>query len=469
MSVWVQRGRGLAENGMVNHFKGIQTIKTFFSGNQRTVAVKKNIVGSLVIKGFSILISLMLVPMTLGYVSSELYGIWMTLSSIIVWLGFLDVGFTLGLKNKLAEALALGDFQRGKSLVSTTYFMMVLIFIPLCVVLLIGLPYVNWAKFLNIKEMYNEEVTKVLYVLVVCFCLQMIVNVLTAVVSAYQKVALASVFPVIGNFLALLIIYVMTKTCPPSLVYLALAISVMPVVVVVIASFILFHRKFREVAPNIRCIDKRYIRDLWNLGFKFFFIQIQVVVLYQCTNILISNVSGPNDVTSYNIAYKYMSVAMMLYTIILSPLWPAFTDAYTKKDYGWMRNIYKKMTYIYYASVLLLIVMLIVSPVIYRIWIGEKAVIPHSMTLAVALYMVVSSWGSLQVLLINGIGAVKLQTYVVLIGLVAHIPLSLFLGKYIGASGVVYSMTVINCIYCFVFTLQIRKILEQKANGIWLQ
>lgn len=169
MSVWVQRGMGLAENGMVNHFKGIQTIKTFFSGNQRTVAVKKNIVGSLVIKGFSILISLMLVPMTLGYVSSELYGIWMTLSSIIVWLGFLDVGFTLGLKNKLAEALALGDFQRGKSLVSTTYFMMVLIFIPLCVVLLIGLPYVNWAKFLNIKEMYNEEVTKVLYVLVVCF------------------------------------------------------------------------------------------------------------------------------------------------------------------------------------------------------------------------------------------------------------------------------------------------------------
>lgn len=447
----------------------IQFIKKFFSGNQRTVTVKKNIVGSLFIKGVSILISLMLVPMTLGYVSSELYGIWLTLSSVIVWLGFLDVGFTLGLKNKLAEAIALKDFVKGKSLVSTTYFMMVLIFVPLCIILLFCLPHVNWAKFLNINETYNAEIIQVLYVLVVCFCLQMIVNVLTAVVSAYQKVALASVFPVIGNFLALLIIYMMTKYSPPSLVNLALAVSVMPILVVIIASVILFRHEFKAVSPSVHYIQKNYIKDLWNLGFKFFFIQIQIVVLYQCTNILISNVAGPNDVTSYNIAYKYMSVAMMLYTIILSPLWPAFTDAYTKKDFQWMRNIYKKMTYIYYMSVVLLIVMVIVSPIVYKIWIGEKAIIPYSMTLVVALYMVINSWDALQVQLVNGIGTVKLQTYIVIVGLVLHIPLSLFLGGYIGAAGVVCSMIMINIVYATCFTIQIRKILSQKAAGIWIK
>ena len=205
------------------------------------------------------------------------------------------------------------------------------------------------------------------------------------------------------------------------------------------------------------------------MGFKFFFIQIQIVVLYQCTNILISNVAGPNDVTSYNIAYKYMSVAMMLYTIILSPLWPAFTDAYTKKDFQWMRNIYKKMTYIYYMSVVLLIVMVIVSPIVYKIWIGEKAIVPYSMTLVVALYMVINSWDALQVQLVNGIGTVKLQTYIVIVGLVLHIPLSLFLGGYIGAAGVVCSMIIINIVYATCFTIQIRKILSQKAAGIWIK
>lgn len=99
-----------------------QKIKSFLAhGGQRTLTVKKNIIGSVAIKGCSILIQLLLVPMTLGYLTSELYGIWLTISSIILWLNFFDVGFTLGLKNKLSEALALNDLSRCKALVSTTY------------------------------------------------------------------------------------------------------------------------------------------------------------------------------------------------------------------------------------------------------------------------------------------------------------------------------------------------------------
>lgn len=68
------------------------------STDKRTTTIKKNIIGSFLIKGCSIIISLMLVPITLGYVSSELYGIWLTLSSIMMWISFFDIGFTLGLK-----------------------------------------------------------------------------------------------------------------------------------------------------------------------------------------------------------------------------------------------------------------------------------------------------------------------------------------------------------------------------------
>ena len=181
-------------------------ISSFFKGNERSVTVKKNILGSLAVKGFSILISLMLVPMTLGYVNSELYGIWLMLSSIMVWLSFFDIGFTLGLKNKLAESIALGDWNRGKSLVSTTYFIMVLIFVPLCIIIELVVPFINWSTFLNINIQYNDEVTRTVHVLVLFFCLQMIVNVLTSVISAFQKVALAAIFPVIGNFVSLLVI-----------------------------------------------------------------------------------------------------------------------------------------------------------------------------------------------------------------------------------------------------------------------
>ena len=192
-----------------------------------------------------------------------------------------------------------------------------------------------------------------------------------------------------------------------------------------------------------------------------------MIVLYQSTNILISNISSPVDVTSYNLAYKYISIALMLFNIILGPIWPAFTDAYTKKDYAWMNNVYRRMVQIYGILCLAILIMVVVSPFAYNLWFGDKAVVPAFMTISVALYIIIHSWDSLQIVLINGIGCVTIQTVVTVIGLVMHIPMSLFLGKYCGALGVIFSMIIINSIYSIIFTIQIRKVLHKRVYGIW--
>ena len=107
----------------------------------------------------------------------------------------------------------------------------------------------------------------------------------------------------------------------------------MPIVVLIISSVILYHKKFKLVSPNIKHIDKKEVSSLFGLGAQFFLIQTQSIVLFQSTNILISNVSGPESVTSYNIAYKYISVLWMLWSIMTTPIWAAVTDAVTKNDY----------------------------------------------------------------------------------------------------------------------------------------
>ena len=53
--------------------------------------------------------------------------------------------------------------------------------------------------------------------------------------------------------------------------------------------------------------------------------------------------------------------------------------------------------------------------------------------------------------------------------MVLHIPLSIVLGKQVGAYGVIASMIFINLIYAIVFNIQVNKILNKKAKGIWLQ
>ena len=78
-------------------------------GQERSIKAKKNIISSLLIKGGSIGVSLLLVPLTINYVNADRYGIWLTISSIVAWFSFFDVGLTQGLRNKFAEAKASGD------------------------------------------------------------------------------------------------------------------------------------------------------------------------------------------------------------------------------------------------------------------------------------------------------------------------------------------------------------------------
>lgn len=414
-------------------------------------------------------VSFALVPLTIGYVSSELYGVWLALSSILTWLHYLDIGFSQGLKNKLTEAIAQGAWERGRSLVSTTYFMMVVIFLPVCILLELAIPFIDWCSLLNVSSQYSNEIVKAMYVLVAMACLQMIINVITSVVAAFQKVALSNAFMPIGNLISLVVIYILTKTCPPSLTALAMSLAAMPVLVALVASLILFTSKFKEIAPRISSIRKEYIKDLFGLGYKFFIINIQVIVLYQSTNILISNVSSPNEVTTYNIAYKLLSLAMMFYTIITTPLWPAYTDAFTRGDYDWMKNMRKKMQKIWILSTVGCFLVAGLSPWIYQLWIGDTPHIPFLMTLLVAIYVVAYCWMNLNGTLIVGMGKVKVETIIVIIGMLIHIPLSYYLSSYIGAYGVLSSLILINVIYGIVMNTQVGMLLNKTAKGIWNQ
>ena len=443
--------------------------KVLPSGKNRSEVVIRNIIMGIGLKGVSIATSLIMVPLTIGYISPELYGVWITLSSMMAWLSFLDVGFTQGLKNRLAEALAADELEKGKALVSTTYFVMIVIFLPLCVILALFTPYIPWTALLNSDSVYEQDIIRSMQVLVFFFCLQMVVNVLVSVTAAFQKVALSSSFSVLGNVLALLVIYVLVRTSPPSMVALSIAIGVMPVLATFVAGIWLFSGSFKQVAPSFTkaYVKTEYMSSLLNLGIKFFIINIQSVVLYQTTNVLISYVSSPIQVTYYNIAFRYLNVAMMFYTIITAPLWPAYTDAYARSDFVWMQRIQRKMTKILLLSFLGCLLMIVVSGPVYQLWIGGEVLVPMSMTLVVGAYVVVYCWMTLNGTLIVGIGKVYLETIVVFVGMLVHIPLALGLSHVMGAYGVIVSMTVVTLCYAVIFHIQVKKILTQNATGIW--
>ena len=98
-------------------------------GNRRTSDAKKNIFLSFGNKGLSILISLIIVPITINYVNPTQYGVWLTISSIVGWISFFDFGLAHGFRNKFAEARANIDNDLAKKYVSTTYAILTIIFV----------------------------------------------------------------------------------------------------------------------------------------------------------------------------------------------------------------------------------------------------------------------------------------------------------------------------------------------------
>lgn len=86
------------------------------NGNSRSIIVKKNIIASFFLKCISILVSLQVVPLTITYINPTKYGIWLTLSSIIAWLSYFDLGFAHGFRNRFQKQKLMEIFYWQKNM-----------------------------------------------------------------------------------------------------------------------------------------------------------------------------------------------------------------------------------------------------------------------------------------------------------------------------------------------------------------
>lgn len=437
--------------------------------NIRSSIIKKNIIASFGVKIVSIITSLLLVPLMITYIDSEFYGIWITLTSIIGWISFFDIGLGNGLRNKLATSIAEGNSIKGRIYVSTTYYFMALIFLCVYICLYFFIPFINWSALLNISSSLNSELIKILRLILLFFSFQMVLKIVNIVIISHQENALASFIDTLGQILLLLIIFMLTKYTTPNLLYLTIAQGISPVLVLLIISIILYssNSKYKIISPNIKHIQIKYAKEIFTLGGNFFMIQIAVVVLYQITNIIISRIAGPESVTLYNITYKYLSVSLMLFNIVMAPMWSAFTDAFTKQDYLWMNSIYQKLINVFYIFLILLLLMFVISPFVYSIWLSNKIIVPITLSLIITIYMGCILWNSIHSIIINGIGKIKLQLFLSLFSTFFNIPLALFLGYLIGVQGVVLSLIIFSLPTGIILKVQVHKILKKNANGIW--
>ena len=448
--------------------KVLRVINAFFSeGHERTIVAKKNIAGTFLIKGGSILISLVLVPLTIHYVNPMEFGIWLTMSSFLTWFAFFDIGFGNGLKNKLAIAIALDDYDLAKIYVSTTYFMLILISSVLLIIFFFLNIFLDWTKVLNAPAYLAKDLSQLVIIVFSVFAFQFVLQLINVVTAAKQNTFISAMIGFVGNFVSLIVIYVLSKTVHGSLVYLGLAISLCPLLVFLVFSIVLYRGPYKRFAPSFGMVKLHYAKDLMGLGVKFFIIQLGLIFFYNVDNLIITNIISPQAVTSYNIAFKYFSVITMISNIVMAPIWPAFTEAHAKGDHDWIKLTVSRLLKFCFIIVLIGMVMLALSSFAYKIWVGKEIVIPFSLSVVLFVFTVINTYRSIFCYYLNGVGKISLQLYVIVIAGLLNIPLGIIMGKIWGITGVNLATTLL-CISCAVIeTTQYRKLIHEKALGIW--
>ena len=446
-----------------------QIRKKFIGTDSRSKKMYKNTVAMIGIRGVSMILTLISAPIMLHHVDRADYGVLLTLTSIVGWVGYMDVGLGNGLRNKLPEFLAKGDFHSAKKIVSSCYVTLAIYVALIIVIFLMVSPFVDWLGVLNSPTSDAGEIRGLTNVVFIAFCIQFLFGLINSILFAYQMPAFQSLFTFVGQFVALIAlviqVYVFDVT---SVLQIGAVNSIIPPLVLFWGSIGLFRTKLKEIAPSFKLFEFKSVGSILSLGLKFFVLQMITIVLFQANSIIIARVVSPEAVVEYNLAFKYVSLLTMIFTIVITPVWSATTDAYVRKDFEWINKTLSFSRKVCIASIFIGVLMVLASKFVYGMWLGRGSIdINYSTTGLILLYISFEMLYKVYGTIINGTGKVFAQ--MILTGIIAiiYIPLAIFLANLCGLSGVLIANVIVFALNYAWSKLQCNKLISQTATGIW--
>jgi len=435
---------------------------------ERTRNYLHQIKGAVAYKAVAMLASFLAIPMMIRYLGQEQYGVWSTLLTVMSWIVFFDLGVGNGLRNKVAEALAKNDKLEAANYIASGYSLIGLIALVLWALVTGVSFFLPWQAVFNTQAIPETTLRLTVQVAVFFVVLNFWIGLISAILGAVQKTAMMALRQLISNILALLFIFILTKTTDATLTYLALAYGIS----LVIANIGLsgwFYQGHPELRPK-PYIDKQHVSPLLSVGIQFFTIQIAVLVIFMTDKMLITQFFGPEYVTQYDVVFKLFSIITFAHTLISAPLWSAYTDAYHRNDLFWIKNMLKKQMIIFGLIALAVIVMSVLAKPIIKLWIGNEFDTSYSLLISMGLLVLVSVWNNIFGLILGGIGKIRLGSIYTIFTALLNIPLSYFIAVKLGfgVSGIVLGTFLSIAISSIISPIQVYFFIYAKTKNTFI-
>lgn len=383
-------------------------------------------------------LTLISLPLAVRYLGAERYGVWATITTTAVWINLLDLGVANTLTNHISRAYAFHDRRSAaryftNALLLTGGIAMIAVIAAACV-----FPRIHWTALFNISaNVPAREVEHTVAVAVGLTLLALPFNLVSKVLAGYQQLHRNNYASCAGALASLggLALGVALHVSMPLLFVLsfgAITFTTFVNLLVVVG----WQKPWLLPRPSL--VDNAASRELLSSGSPFFLIQVAAVVVFSSDNLIVSHYLGAAEVTPYSVTWRVIGFAAVLQSLIFPALWPAYAEAYARRDYRWIRQTF---AFTMKATVALntacAIVLIFCGRPLIRLWAGSAAVPSKYLLLAMGAWSVVNGFMSVESCLLAALNRTRAQAVLSITAAALNIAWSIGLVRHFGSLGVI--------------------------------
>jgi O-antigen/teichoic acid export membrane protein len=415
----------------------LQRIRRRISEDPRLGRIFKGGITGVAGRGMAMVVSAITLPLTVRYLGRLEYGIWITISTTVVMLAVLDLGIANSLTNFISKAYATQDEEMARDYFATAFWITIGVALVLGIAAWLGWRAIDWQTLFHLQDAHLAAQTRTCVAISFCFFLITLpLNLANKVLSGYQQVHIANYFAMFNSVLGLVAI-VTVILFKGDIVDLMVTYCIAMLTGSVLLNFWLcvWHKPW--LRPHFGAVRKKIIREIFGEGTLFFVLQLSGLVVFNSDNLVITHYLGASDVTPYSVAWRLTGYASMMQSLLVPALWPAFAEAYHRKDMTWVRTNYRRI-----MNATILAVGLTAGGIgllgrqVIRIWAGPEAVPGAALLWSMCFWAVLVSITINQALLMAATQRIQLQAVTASLAAVTNLIFSIILVQRLGAMGV---------------------------------
>ena len=385
----------------------------------------------------SSVLTLISLPLAVRYLGAERYGVWATIASTAVWINLLDLGIANTLTNHISRAFALEDKMSAARYFSNALALTAGVSAFAGMAFAVAFPHIHWIALFNVSgNVSASEVRSTAAAAAILMLVGLPCNLASKLLAGYQElhrnniaVCAGAVASVAGLGLGI----VMRVSMP--------MLFVMSVGCLTFANFATLLTVIwckRWLRPRLSLVDRHAIKELLNSGLSFFLIQMAAVVVFSSDNLVVSHYLGAAEVTPYSVTWRLVGLAALLQSLIFPALWPAYAEAYARRDYSWIRRTFSlTMKGTVGLNLACVVVLVLFGRGVIRVWAGPAAVPTTYLLLAMGVWALVSGFMSVESCLLAALNRIREQAVLSIVAAMVNIVLSIALVRHIGSLGVI--------------------------------